>query len=337
MIDKLTRVSLLIALAAPGVFAWAEDPVRLHHAPEAFLYAAGHSYLGVEIQEVTADRVSALKLKEERGVEITMVDQDAPAGKAGLREHDVILEFNEVKVEGGEQLRRLIRETPPGRAVVLGISREGAPMSLTIQLGDRGKVEASNMEKLNHERFAPPRLPEFPAIDIPEFDFHVFEPDTPVLGLQAESLGPQLRAYFGVKSDEGLLVKSVEKGSLADKAGIKAGDVITAVDNEKVSGLSSLRRILRSHPSGGRIVLGIVRDRHEQSVTIVAPEGKPRDSSAITIHLLDIQAALERARPQIEKAMQLGGLIPTLRGCSAWRWTYRHNFWSSSANGLGWD
>src|SRR5712692_2735962 len=100
------------------------------------------SYLGVDITDVSADRLSALKLKEERGVEVTMVDQDAPAGKAGLKEHDVILEFNGSAVESEEQLRRLIRETPPGRTVTLGVSRDGSPMKISVKLADRGKIAA---------------------------------------------------------------------------------------------------------------------------------------------------------------------------------------------------
>ena len=73
------------------------------------------SYLGVDITDVSADRLSVLKPKEERGVEVTMVDQDAPAGKAGVKEHDVILTVNGTKVESVEQLRRMIREIPSGR------------------------------------------------------------------------------------------------------------------------------------------------------------------------------------------------------------------------------
>src|SRR2546426_8434454 len=98
------------------------------------------SYLGVDISDVTSERLAALKLKDERGVEVTMVDQDAPAGKAGLKEHDVILEYNGAKVESDEQLRRMIRETPPGRKVTLGISRDGTPMTINVELGDRGKL-----------------------------------------------------------------------------------------------------------------------------------------------------------------------------------------------------
>ena len=71
------------------------------------------SYLGVDISDVTTERLSALKLKEEKGVEVTMVDQDAPAGKAGIKEHDVILTMNGTAIESKTQLQRMIHETPP--------------------------------------------------------------------------------------------------------------------------------------------------------------------------------------------------------------------------------
>ena len=83
------------------------------------------SYLGVDTRDITPDRLPPLQLKDERGVEVTMVDQDAPAGKAGLKEHDVILTLNGTDVQSVEQLRRMIRETPPGRVVTLGVSRDG--------------------------------------------------------------------------------------------------------------------------------------------------------------------------------------------------------------------
>src|SRR5271169_3166375 len=83
------------------------------------------SYLGVDTRDITADRLATLHLKDERGVEVTMVDQDAPAGKAGLKEQDVILTLNGTDVQSVEQLRRMIRETPPGRVVTLGVSRNG--------------------------------------------------------------------------------------------------------------------------------------------------------------------------------------------------------------------
>src|SRR5215469_17606357 len=97
------------------------------------------SYLGVDIAEITSDRMSALKLKEEKGVEVTMVDQDAPAGKAGIKEHDVIVSMNGTSVESGAQLRRMIHETPPGRVVTFGLSRDGQPLTVKVQLADKHK------------------------------------------------------------------------------------------------------------------------------------------------------------------------------------------------------
>src|SRR5579864_6762557 len=98
------------------------------------------SYLGIDTRDITHDRMVALKLREERGVEVTMVDQDAPAGKAGLREQDVILTFNGQPVEGQEELRRMIRETPAGRSITLGISRDGQMINVKAQLANRRKM-----------------------------------------------------------------------------------------------------------------------------------------------------------------------------------------------------
>src|ERR1022692_1394619 len=95
------------------------------------------SYLGVDIANITTDRLGVLKLKEEQGVEVTMVDQDAPAGKAGIKEHDVILTMNGTAIESKTQLQRMIHETPPGRVVTLGLSRDGQAMTVKVQLADR--------------------------------------------------------------------------------------------------------------------------------------------------------------------------------------------------------
>src|SRR5437868_7039053 len=139
MIQRLLTALLLIASAS--ALAVGQPEPKFQSGPNVLFYAAGRAYLGIDVKDVTSDRVSALKLKEERGVEITLVDQDAPAGKAGLKEHDVILDFNGTAVESGEQLRRLIHETPAGRTVTLGISRDGQPQQIKVTLSDRRKDE----------------------------------------------------------------------------------------------------------------------------------------------------------------------------------------------------
>src|SRR5579863_3478735 len=121
------------------------------------------SYLGVATRDITPDRLTPLHLKDERGVEVTMVDQDAPAGKAGLKEQDVILTLNGADVQSVEQLRRMIHETPSGRTVTLGISRNGQPITVKVELADRKKSFAFEHNS-GHYKFAMPAIPATPAI-----------------------------------------------------------------------------------------------------------------------------------------------------------------------------
>jgi membrane-associated protease RseP (regulator of RpoE activity) len=102
---------------------------------------SSQGYLGVDIRDVTDDQLGSLKLKEARGAEIITVDHDAPAGKSGLRAHDVILQVDGQLVEGEEQFRRIMRETPAGRKIALLISRDGQQQTLNIQLANRADLE----------------------------------------------------------------------------------------------------------------------------------------------------------------------------------------------------
>lgn len=310
MIHKLAIALLFAGLLPASAMAPGDPPMQRVLYQDSFFYSGGRSYLGVDIRDITSDRVSALKLKEERGVEVTMVDQDSPAGKAGLKEHDVILDYNGARVESDEQLRRLLRETPPGRTVALGISRDGNPMTIKVQLADRIKAEAEQGEQ-NRNRFrlvVPPRVPEIPEMDIP-FDVQITT-YTPSLGVQIESLNQQLGEYFGVKDGEGLLVKSVEKGSAGEKAGLKAGDVITRAENEKVTDRTDLRRILRAH-SGGKVTLGIVRDKREQNLIIDLPARK--DSSGMEFVLPDMDTFDDMHSQLLELAPKLKENLATTR------------------------
>ena len=296
MTHTFTTALLLAGLALP-VSAGEPQPEALSHSASGYFYSAGRSYLGIDIQDVTKDRTAALKLKEERGVEITMVDQDAPAGKAGLREHDVILQFNDTAVDSEEQLRRLIRETPPGRTVTLGISRDGAPMKVSVQLAEHSKVVAESTPRVP----AVPRVREFPrnGMDFPSFQIQSY---SSVLGAQTENLTRQLGDFFGVKNGEGILVRSVEKGSAAEKAGLKAGDVIVRADNEKITDRSDLSQILRKHRGGGPLSVVIMRDKHEQTISVILPDRGSRDSSWLLLDTDELRASLDGAASILDSA-----------------------------------
>src|SRR5579871_6952558 len=130
------------------------------------------AYLGVDIADVTTDRLGALKLKEEKGVEVTMVDQDAPAGKAGIHEHDVILTMNGTTIESGAELRRMIHETPPGRIVTFGLSRDGQPVNVKVQLADKHKEFSFVGPKPGDINVSIPEI-HVPDIDIPSINMVV--------------------------------------------------------------------------------------------------------------------------------------------------------------------
>ena len=308
---RLAFVAALVAGSWAGARASQFDQGYLFHGEAGDGDStAGAAYLGVDLRDVTSDRVSALKLKEERGAEVTMVDQDAPAGKAGLKEHDVILEVNGQRVESVEQLRRMIKEMPPGRTISLNLSRDGQPMTLKATLADRRKMmgkmwmhsdEPMSMMPAIPAMPAMPAVPAMPVIDIPNIEVNVRSFSS--TGMVIESLSPQLGDYFGVKDGDGVLVRSVEKGSAADKAGLKAGDVIIRVDKDHIADRGDWRSAMR-HRSG-KVSLGIMRDRREQTIILTLPE-KPNPDNSFRFDWPDVdfqalQKELDALRPEIEK------------------------------------
>jgi serine protease Do len=323
-----TILITLLMLSVGGVFARAES-VSDGTSAEIFGFPSegseGVSYLGVDTRDITADRLVPLHLKEETGVEITMVDQDAPAGKAGLKEQDVILTVNGEKIASVEQLRRVIRETPPGRIISLGISRNGQAMTMKVQLADRKNGFADSYGpdgKSFHFTMPPmpampalPEMPSMPDLDIPVSIVVVHS--SARSGLMVENLTPQLGDYFGVKNGEGVLVRSVERGSRAEKAGFRAGDVITKINDEPIHDAGDFTHALRSRKD--TVSVGIVRDRKEQTVTLPLPERKQsRDAAnnreqlntylneveAEMSHLNELEAEMTRLRPGMQQAME---------------------------------
>src|SRR5438270_8367015 len=97
-------------------------------------------YIGIDWRDVSEDQLGALKLKEARGVEITNLDHDGPACKAGMRLRDVILQMNGQIVENDEQMRRMLKDMPVGRSVTFVISRDGQTQTMTMQTADRRTI-----------------------------------------------------------------------------------------------------------------------------------------------------------------------------------------------------
>ena len=279
--------------------------------------SVGSSFLGVDITDVSPERLGELKLKEEHGAEVMMVDQDAPAGKAGVREHDVIVSLNGTAVESAAQLRRMIKETPPGRVVSLGISRDGQPLTIKVQLADRHK----SMSWEPHM----PQMPEIPAMPaMPDFDVPVsvvIVHSSLRSGLMVENITQQLGEFFGVKGGKGVLVRSVEKGSRGEKAGFRAGDVVVKVNNQPVHDTSDFTHALRSS-SSPTVAVTVMRDRREQNLTLTLPEKKDSGSmiqESFDFHELTAETEQAMTRAGDEIARLTPAIMEKLQQSSCWK------------------
>lgn len=228
-----------------------------------FVTKTGGSFIGVGVSEIDADRAKVLKLREEYGVEVTRVEEDGPAAKGGVKVGDVILEYNGQRLEGAEQLLRLVRETPPGREVKLSISRAGSVQTIALRTAAR-KVWAAKVPELNAIDLSELRLPDVPKA------FMTWRSAS--LGIEAESLENQLAEYFGVK--QGVLIRSVAKGSAADRAGLKAGDVITRADTTDVASPREVTNVLRASKGRREIPLRVMRERREITINIPLDEDR---------------------------------------------------------------
>jgi serine protease Do len=267
---KLQTYTLMLlaamGLAVPSTFAQATRARALS------VQNSGGSYLGIGVLDITPDRAKTLNLKEVRGAEVTRIDENGPAAKAGIKEGDVVLGFNGVLVEGVEQFVRMVRETPPGRTVKLAIWRNGTAQDLTVTIGERD----GTMVQTPYGTVQVPDFSTMPPMEIPRF---LWAWQSSMLGIEGEALGQerQFAEFFGVR--DGVLVKEVGRNSPAEKAGLKAGDVITKVNGAEVTSTRDITAQLRSN--GNRTVtLTVVRDKHEMALTVPfdRADGNPNPS-----------------------------------------------------------
>ncbi|HYK38361.1 PDZ domain-containing protein [Alloacidobacterium sp.] len=257
----------------------AAQPVTVFSDTPAYLAHSSQSYLGVNMRDIDNDRATELKLKDAHGAEITTVDHDAPANKAGLKVHDVVLEMNGERVEGAEQFRRMLRETPPGHTIHLLISRDGQQQNISVELADRAKIEANAWS----QHFTVPDPDDAPLSNglLPPSRsfgngfFGVFTTSGLYVGADVDVLSTQLASYFGVTDGTGLLVKSVDENSPAATAGLKAGDVITKVNNENMASRADWMKALHSN-RGKQVQLTVMRDKKEQKLNMQAGEPKKK-------------------------------------------------------------
>ncbi len=284
----------LLAVATP--FALADESTAEPSGNSTFFYmsssgsgsASTHGpqgYLGVSLRDISPEQFATLKLKEARGAEIVLVDHDAPAGKAGLREHDVVLQMNGQAIEGQDQLRRMLHDSAPGKTITLLISRDGQQLTVTAQMA----VSQEEVERHAWEQHI--TVPEPQAA--PDSDLSSGSSSSPSVhggnsfigsllmspsytGAMLEKMSSQLADFFGVSSGAGLLVRSVVTNSPAALAGMHAGDVVVRANDKSVSTTGDWAKAIKnSH--GHSLTIVVMRDKKEQTLTLT-PDGKKRSS-----------------------------------------------------------
>jgi membrane-associated protease RseP (regulator of RpoE activity) len=285
----------LLALAAGAIFfdgsvALAAQSGAIKTGTAA-VSRSTQGYLGVDIRDVTEDQVSTLKLKETRGAEIVGMDHDGPACKSGLQIHDVVLQMNGQAIEGSEQLRRMLRETPAGRQVTFNVSRDGQQHTFTTQMANRDEVEklawqnrytvpepegSSSIFRLHGNSF----FKSSPSVGAVK-GTHSFLGTSMLVsssytGAKLEVMGPQLAEFFGAQGSAGLLVRQVDPNSPAAEAGLKAGDVVVKLNQMQIVSGSDWTKTIHEN-RGKQVNVVVLRDKKEQTI-ILTPDAKKRSS-----------------------------------------------------------
>ncbi|MFL6448256.1 MAG: PDZ domain-containing protein [Bryobacteraceae bacterium] len=266
------------ALALIGVILWGECSfVGIARAqaqyPGEFSQGGGKpaaqtSFLGVAVTDMNPDRVGRLKLDEERGIEVTHVAEGSPADKARIAPGDVLLSYNGENILGTQQFVRLVQETPPGRKVKIQLWRNDKTESVIAVIGSAPAKPFG--VPANFANFSVPSMRYSPMMDIPT---PILVWRNVVLGAQLEELDKPMAEYFGVKG--GMLVRAIENGSAAERAGLKVGDVITGIGPNSVLTARDLSSYFRSQrPIDQSTTIIAARDHKQITVTIPPLESR---------------------------------------------------------------
>ncbi|HEU4510509.1 MAG TPA: PDZ domain-containing protein [Pyrinomonadaceae bacterium] len=286
-------IGLLAAIILAAGIAIAQQPAPAPAPPsppadvEPFehnfsIFVDGGGYLGVYAENINNENVGRYRMNQVRGVGVTQVIKDSPAEKAGIRKDDVILRIDGENVNSVRKLNRLISEMAPDHNVRVTVSRGGAEQEVTATIGKR-----NNSSLVRDLLSGEPRAWTFKDTDpkvfkwegpVIEGDFHnndgfqFFLQNSRRIGVSTMQLTKQLADYFGVTGGKGVLVTAVTDDGPAAKAGVRAGDVITAVDGEAVDSPGDISRVI-GRKKEGEVTLTVIRNKSQQTIRVTPKEG----------------------------------------------------------------
>lgn len=337
-------ISLLVALIlTTGLgLAIAQQPAPAPPAPpdepfmNTFSLFTDGGYLGVYAENISRENMGRYHMSQPRGVGITQVIKDSPAEKAGLKKDDVIIRLDGENITSVRKLNRLVAEIAPDQSVRVTVSRSGSEQELTATIGKRNNTSMAQgswsgapgrvwkweghpkdfkFEGTPFERF---------GLDLDkDGDLTFLLNSGRRIGVSTMQLNKQLADYFGITGGKGVLVTSVTEDGPAAKAGVKAGDVITAIDGEAVDSPGDISRAIGGKKEGS-VTLTIIRNKSQQTIQVTPNEGgfsnapgRPQIGRRIVIPRLNIPTIpdidIEMPRIEIPAVPAININVPPVR------------------------
>ena len=205
-------------------------------------------WLGVMIQKITPELMSALDLKSSKGALVGDVFANSPADKAGLKRGDVIVEFNGQEVATNEQLPKLVGAVKPGVSVKVKVMRDGSSKTFSLSLGEMPDDE------------------EKPAKAEVEQESSI--------GMVVDKLTPDIAKKLDAEGVAGVLVKKVDPQGPAAAAGIRPGDIVTEVNRKAVKDAASFNSAIGKPKAGDSVLMLVRRGKNTSFIAVKIPSGK---------------------------------------------------------------
>lgn len=217
-------------------------------------------WLGVAIQDVSEKIAKKYKMTEENGAYVTEVTDESPADSVGIEKGDVVVEFAGKQIDDANELVKAVQKAKVGEKVTVVVIRKGEK-----------KTFQTVLKKAPRNRSISLTIP--PVMDL--FRMHRGSGSQ---GMHLMELNEQLGEYFGTPSGAGVLVESVEKESVAEKAGIKAGDVLLKIGKRTIDDLEDVSKAFSKFEEGDKADVVILRKGAQKTVSLEMEESQDRPS-----------------------------------------------------------
>jgi serine protease Do len=199
-------------------------------------------WLGVMIQEITPAIKDKLDLETDEGALVSDVTKDSPADEAGIKRGDVIVSFDGRKIKDMQDLPMIVASTPVGKEVSVEVLRKGKNKDFRVKIRKLEEEEATSAAGASEQE--------------------------PELGMTVREITPELAQNYQLAQTDGLVVVRVETSSPAADAGVRPGDIILEIDQERVTDLEEFQRKIDTFGKGDTILLLIRRQKANLFLTI---------------------------------------------------------------------